>query len=243
MNRAIRFVMLWLAVLLAVISAPDATEALPPETTTQTLRAASCFQDAELSESIATLRLQGGEKLIKAYTFLLSKAKTAPSCRKEIVQGLINSMAQATDPTGNQYENFFLWESGADMLAELNAIEALDLLTANINLTDGWSTSISQSHTPALVAILKIGRPAIPKLQIVLHKDSEPAKRLFSAFAIAYIGGSHAKKALTRALPRETDPCVKRFLALSLQAFNNKAKPNHISRELNDRWFSALYCL
>ena len=120
--------------------------------------------------------------------------------------------------------------------------EALDLLIANIDFTDGFSTTISESHFPALVAIVRIGQPAIPKLQAVLSNDSESDRRKFAAFCIAYMGGDHAKMALKTALPRETDTCVKRFLQISLTAFNNKEKPNHISSALNGKWLGAFYC-
>jgi hypothetical protein len=64
-----------------------------------------------------------------------------------------------------------------------------------------------------------------------------------AALAIAYIGGGWARRALTNALPGETDPCVKNFLRVSLKAFDNKPKPNHISSAQNGKWLSALYCL
>jgi len=160
-------------------------EAVPncsSRTTMQPVRFARCFQDAELSESIDTLKLQAGGEVAKVYGSLLNKARTVRGCRTQLVQALINSMAQATDPTANHYQNYFLWENGASLLAELKATEALDLLIANIDLTDGWSTSISQSHFPALVAILKIGVLAIPKLQFVLSNNSGPHRRKFAAF-------------------------------------------------------------
>src|SRR6185503_20598483 len=102
------------------------------------------------------------------------------------------SMEQTTNPAPNQYENYLLWQHGASLLADLKATEALELLIANIDLTDGWSTSISQSHTPALVAILNIGTPAIPKLQIALNNDLVPHRRRLAALAIAHIGGRQA---------------------------------------------------
>ena len=156
---------------------------------------------------------------------------------------MLSTMAQATNPTTNQYENFFLWVNGASLLADLKATEALDLLITNIDFTDGWSATISESHFPALVAILRIGQPAIPKLQTVLRNDSKSDRRKFAAFCIAYIGGREAKMALNGVMASETDPCVKNFLKVSLQAFDNKAKPNHISSELNGKWVGAFYCL
>ena len=200
-----------------------------------------CFQDTELSQSIAKLKLQFGPELHKVVESLLTKARTSPACRAEVVQALIRAMGQATDPTANQYENYFLWHHGASLLADLKATEALDLLIANITLTDGWS--IQLSHYPALVAIREMGTPAIPKLQIVLRNDSDAARRQFAALCIAYIGSGQARRSVLSALPGERDQCVKKFLEISLKAFDNKAKPNHISSALNDKWLSAFYCL
>jgi len=200
-----------------------------------------CFQDTELTQSIAKLKLQFGPELHKVVQSLLTKARTSAACRAEVVQALVRAMGQATDPAANQYENYFLWHHGASLLADLKATEALDLLIANITLTDGWS--IQLSHYPALVAIREMGAPAIPKLQIVLRNDSDAARRQFAALAIAHIGGRQARLALRSAFPRETNPCTKEFLRVSIQAFDNKAKPNHIIPALNGKWLSAFYCL
>jgi hypothetical protein len=224
-----------------VLLAIDAVEARTPQTT-QSVRFTRCLNGAELHKSLDALKLQGGDTVYKAAESLLTKARTVPGCRTQIVQALISSMALATDPAANKYENYFLWLHGASILADLKATEALDLLITNLNLSDGWSTSISEAHVPVLVAVLKIGLPAIPKLQIVLSSDPQAYRRNFAALAIAYIGGTQARRALTNALPGESDPCVKNFLRISLQAFDNKAKPNHVSSALNGKWLSAFYC-
>ena len=242
-NRTVLLVTFLLVIVSAVIwRANDAVDARSSKTMTQSVRSTQCFHDTELRESIATLKQQGGADLVKGAKFLLTKARTDSRCRTQVIQGLINTLAQATNPTTNQYENFFLWVNGASLLADLKATEALDLLIANIDFTDGWSASISESHFPALAAILRIGQPAIPKLQVVLSNAPESHKRKFAAFCIAYIGGGQAKTALKNAMSTETDPCVKDFLKVSLQAFDNKAKPNHISSELNGKWLAAFYC-
>jgi hypothetical protein len=241
MNRAVLLVLYALVtVLLVMWFAIEAPGIHSLDNGAQSVRVSRCFQDSRLSESVATLKLQGGPAVTKVYESLLNKARTTPGCRTEIVQALIRSLEQATEPAANHFENYFLWQHGSGLLADLKATEALDLLIANINLTDGLSTSLS--HCPALVAILKIGEPAIPKLEIALAKDPVSYRRSFEVLAIAYIGGAEAKKALTRALSRETDPCVKNFLVVSRQAFDNRVRPNHISSELNGKWLSAFYC-
>jgi hypothetical protein len=243
MNRTVLIVTYRLVVVSAVVCL--ASEAVAASTSKDIMHSAlsgRCFHSTELNENIATLKQQAGADVAKVSGFLLTKARTANECRTEVVQALISGLAQATNPTTNQYQNFFFWLHGANLLADLKATEALDLLIANIDFTDGWSASIRESHFPALVAILRIGQPAIPKLQIVLTNDPESDRRKFAAFAIAYIGGSQARKTLTSALQSETDSCVKNFVRLSIQAFDNKTKPNHISSELNGKWLSAFYC-
>lgn len=220
----------------------DPVNAGTSQTIPQSVGSAQCFHDTELRESIATLKQQGGADVAKVSESLLTKARTANGCRMEVIQALISSMEQATNPATNQYENFFLWLHGASLLADLQATEALDLLIANIDFTDGWSASISESHFPAVAAILRIGQPAIPKLRIVLSNDSNSSRRKFAAFCMAYIGGDQAKIAFESALSRETDHCIKGFLQASLKAFENKAKPNHITSASNGKWLAAFYC-
>ena len=239
MNRAILLITFWL-VIPALIWLTDAAVEGRSSETMQLVPVARCFQDNELSESLATLKRQPALDVGRVSQTLLTKAKTTPECRTQVVQALMKAMDQASNTT-DQIENYFMWENGASLLVELKATEALDLLIANIDLTDGFESSLNDF--PAFVAILKIGKPAFPKLEIVLRNDSVPYRRKFAAFAIAYIGGSQAKRILTRALPGETDPCVEKLLRLSVQAFDNKAKPNHISPAMRGKWLSAFHCL
>ncbi len=217
-----------------------AADARPLESVTQAGQSTRCFRHHELSDIFATLKLQAGPDTRKVYSSLLAKARSGPGCRTQLVKALIEVLDQASNPT-TRIQKYFLWKNGAGILEDLKATEALDLLIANIDFTDGFESSLNDF--PALVAILKIGTPAIPKLEVALKNDPVPHRRKFAAFAIAYIGGVQARRALTNALPIERDPCNEKFLQLSLEAFDNKAKPNHISSELNGKWLSAFYCL
>jgi hypothetical protein len=230
------FARLWFAI--------DAVEARSSDAITQQVHLKPCFRGNELSWSLGTLKqYERGAEVTKVYESLLTRARFSSGCRTEVIDAVIKSLEQVSTDTTDQNEKFLFWQHGAGLLGELKATEALDLLIANIDLTDGWSASITEYHVPALAAILRIGVPAIPKLEIALRNDAVPYRRKLAALCIASIGGGHARRALTSALPGESDPCVKRFLQLSLQAFDNRAKPNHISSELNGKWFSAFYCL
>ena len=218
----------------------DVTFARASKPITEMVRVPRCFGDGELNKNLDTLKLQGGTEFVKVFRSLLAKARSSPGCRTQIVQGLIKGMEQASKNVTNPYDNYFFFENGASLLAELKATEALDLLVANIDLNDKYPSGLDDF--PALVAIQKIGRPAIPKLRVLLTTDSEPGRRKFAALATAYIGGPQARRALAAALPHETDPCIKNFLEVSLRAFDNKERPNRVSRALNSKWLRAFYC-
>jgi hypothetical protein len=145
------------------------------------------------------------------------------------------------DQPGTELERYPMWDNGARVLAELRAVEALDLLIANLGFTDDFS--ISMSHYPSVSAVIDIGAPALYKLELVLHQNPDPNMRKLATFCIALIGGAKARVALTKALSNETDKCLRTFLTLSLEMFDNKVKPNHILREKDGRWYSAFYCL
>jgi hypothetical protein len=211
-------------------------------------RRVQCLGNGELDASVVTLKSYlAGPELDNAAGLLLRKARRSPKCRAQIIQALITAMSHIThkEPPlrdlGVDEETYYLWQNGANLFAKLHATEALDLLLANLALTDGWS--ISMSHYPAVAAVTGIGLPAIPKLEFVLHNNSQPYMRKFAIFCIASIGGAKARSALSKAVRGETDPCVKRFVRVSLEVFRNKSQPNHVTATENGRWSSAFYCL
>ena len=212
--------------------------------TTQMRPAAQCIPQSQISKSLVTLRLYlSGEELFETKRLLLRKAKSSQDCRSQVIQALMTAMKQPGRDNGFgsvDSETYALWENGGEILGELKAIEALDLLTANFGLTDGLS--ISLGHFPALDPIIAMEHLSIPKLREVLSKDPEPSRRKFAVFCLASIGGTTARDVLTKALSGETDPCVKKFISVSLEVFDNKTKPNHIIAEDNGRWYSYVYC-
>jgi hypothetical protein len=206
-----------------------------------------CIGNSEFEASVATFKSYlAGAELEKAEGLLLRKARSSPKCRGEVIQAIITAMSNITpkDPPltelGVNQQTYYLWQNGADLFAKLQATEALDLLIANLGLTDGWSTSLN--HYPAVDAVTRIGRPAIPKLEFVLHNNSQPFMRKFAVVCISSIGGAQAKSILSKALTKETDACVNRFIRVSLERFEAKRLPNSVT-PADSRWLSAFYCL
>jgi hypothetical protein len=212
--------------------------------TTQMRPTAQCIPQTQLSKSLDTLRLNlSGEDLFKARQLLLENAKSSQDCRSQVVQAVMTALKQPGKDNGLggvDSETYALWHNGAELLGELRATEALDLLIANFGLTDGLSATLG--HFPALAPIIAMGQPSIPKLQEIIDKNPEPFRRKFAVFCLASIGGTTAKRVLASALPGESDPCVKKFIGVTLEVFDNKTKPNHITADENGRWYSYVYC-
>lgn len=213
-------------------------------TTNQIRPVAQCIPQSQLSNDLFTLRSYlSGDDLFNVRRSLVSVAKRSAECRSQVVQALMTAMKQPGKDNGLggvDSETYALWHNGADVLGELQATEALDLLIANFGLTDGLSSSLG--HFPALGPIISMGQFSIPKLQEVLSKNPEPFRRKFAVFCLASIGGTTVRDVLSKAASRETDSCVKKFISVSLEVFDNETQPNHITAEENGRWYSYVYC-
>lgn len=236
----------WLFITTSVcpLTLDDNDELFNKTGTTQMGRSTQCIPQAELSKNLIALRSNlSGDDLFNAKSLLLSNAKKSSECRSQVVRSLVTAMEQPGTSNGLggvDSETYALWRNGAELLGELQATEALDLMIANFGVTDGLS--ISLGHYPALGAVVRIGEPAIPKLEEVVHKNSNAYMRKLAVFCIASIGGAKAKTALSKALQVEADSCVKKFINVSLEVFDNKVNPNHITAEANGRWYSHVYC-
>ena len=136
--------------------------------------------------------------------------------------------------------SFFLWHYGSKLLADLKAVEALDLLIANFELHDG--TPFPFNHHPALVAAANIGEEAIPALKSVLDGNGDDSTRRYAVFCLAQIGGKVAKQVLHDRLASESNCCVSNSIRASLQAFENKTLPNRITSERRAKWYAAFMC-
>src|SRR5215470_5896945 len=109
MNRAILSITLGLLMVNTSLLKTHAVKTFSFETIPKSVHSEQCFQDAELSDSLATLKLQGLAEVSKVSESLLTRARNTPGCRAEVVRGLIRAMEQTPNPIRNQDENYFLW--------------------------------------------------------------------------------------------------------------------------------------
>jgi hypothetical protein len=174
---------------------------------------------------IALRHLSSGEyqQIRQARNTLLSYAHQSSHCRKEVVRALIEGMDRPNLDFERQLSNYYLWREGSQLLGELKATEALDLLISHLDMTNGFH-SASMVFQPAIQGVRQMGQAAIPKLVIALRQDPKARLRLAAAYCLTDIGGKSAMDALRQARDGETNQCVANFIRISLNTFSYKSK-------------------
>ena len=199
----------------------------------------SCLSEEVLRSTIS--QLSGGTtEAVHAQESLVRDARMGVNCRIQVIKGLGDVMSK-NSTIDRDAASYYFWRYGASILAELKAVEALDLLTSHLTLNDGTS-SFGIPHRPAASAVIEIGSPAIPKLYSLIQESSDRKTRLYAVYCLGLIGGPSARAALTRANRRETDTCVKAFIQMTLHAFNNARAPNKVTSRDRTEWLLAFSC-
>lgn len=140
----------------------------------------------------------------------------ARKSRQQVVQESIKLM-QESEPRLRMttQAHYDAWRFSAELLGELKATEALDVLIACISCNNGIN-GLSAYRFPAFRALIMIGPEAVPKLISVLS-DNDAATRSRAALALGEIGGSDATKALENALVSERDQDVVMSIQIALR--------------------------
>ena len=198
----------------------------------------SCVSDHDLAQGLKAF--SSGVKPEVHREILSGYARRSPECRAKIITTLLRAMDKPGLNMERDPDSFFLWHFGGELLSELRATEALDLLVANLEITDG--ESINFTHYPALETVIGIGESSIPKLTEKLKHEERPGIRKLAVFCIGWIGGASAKHALAEALPNEKDKCVRDFIRFFLKSFENRKRPNHMAVGDYSKWSSAFSC-
>lgn len=194
-----------------------------------------CLSEGEVAEQVNGLLIRSAAD--QAQLLLVNNGKKSSVCRKRVVNELVKMMSQHTE-IGTDLASSNAWLHGAEILAELKPVEALDFLISHLTLWDGTS-GFGPSHPPAAGVVIKIGSVAIPKISSVLKSDPDVRTRMYATYCLGQIGGPAAGRALTAALPRESDPCVSKFMKQTINAFRNRKLPNHITSKDRTRWLVA----
>jgi HEAT repeat protein len=207
----------------------------------QSNSSSDCVREDEIATSLKKLAsAQTASEQEDITKLLLENGQRSANCRKRVVAALLRTLDQPDVDLVRDRSSFYLWHYGTELLGELEAVEALDLLIKHLDLNDG--TPFPLNHHPALGGVIRMGPVAIPKLNTVLTSSTDRYMRRYAAFCIASIGGVSARQVLEAALVSESDPCVKNFLQASLTAFQNNDMPNQISSVDRSKWYTAFLC-
>ena len=172
---------------------------------------------------------------------LILIADESPESRKNVIDALILVL---NEPKSEFQVNMVdQWRVAVGLLGELKATEAIDDLVRNLN----WvGENLPVRHPPVRTALVRISKPAIPRLLSALSdsnelirieamealgeigelavdellealSDKEPYTRSGAAQALARIGGGRAREAIEMAIRTETNKKVKNQLKYAVQ--------------------------
>lgn len=133
---------------------------------------------------------------------ILNEASKSEPVRAYTIDELIQNVRSFRnyDDVLSSHENGFFWEGSVKLLGELAAEKALPLLVERMNWGYRWSDSLS--GFAAFSSVVKIGKPAVPRLSETLLSGSDYL-RPFAAQALVLIEGHDAKTKLQAALANE----------------------------------------
>ena len=233
--------LLILVVVFAEKSKEPSNRLIPPITSNEKALITGCMAESDVSNALERLATSDRTAEKQAIvTTLHDNASQSVQCRKQLVTLLIASLEKTDRDLALNRSSFFLWHYGSKLLADLEAVEALDFLIANFEIHDG--TPFPFDHHPAIVAAIDIGEKAIPALKSVLDGSTDDSTRRYAVFCLAQMGGKVAKQVLHDRLATEANCCVTNCIRASLQAFENKTLPDNITSEQRTKWYTTFMC-
>lgn len=195
-----------------------------------------CLSEPETSMGLKRLASGKSPQIDQARDVFMSKSRQSSVCRHETVAALMKAMDKPNLNFDRDTKSYYLWLHGGALLGELQAVEAIDLLISHLTLSIGFYSS-SRNDQPALRALIKMGRLAIPKLTEVLQHSPDSKKRYSAIYCIATIGGESAITSLRESLVSQPDECAKHLIRVSLDNFDEKG---NIKNRME--WFSGFNC-
>jgi len=195
-----------------------------------------CLTEEELSSKVLSLS-EPYSKAQETASFLRESARQSRTCRQQIIASVMKAMDKPHLDISRDQASDDLWREGARLLGDLKAAEALDLLLSHITMNDHeWS--VTMVHQPAIEGIIRMGPIAIPKLTVMVQKNTDREVRQDAVYCLAWIGGASARRVLEQVFPIESDPCVKHFIRVSINTMDKSGR----LRNDQGQWLSAFLC-
>lgn len=200
----------------------------------------ACLAESDLSNALQRLSLASSQsEADQSRDLLLEESRRSPSCAKQVIAIIMRAMDKPDLDFTREPEMYYVWRDGADLLGELKAAEALDLLISHLDLRISGRSSTTMSQQPSLAGVIKMGPIAIPKLSALLKDSPNRDMRRYAVYCIAGIGGPAANSALRQALASESDQCVRQFIAVSIDTIDNKSGG---LKQDTVKWYLAFQC-
>ncbi len=146
---------------------------------------------------------------------LLRIARQSRSFRKSVTDSLIRVLSDERLLTYQKEFRYQTWYDAAQLLGELKAVEAIDLLVEHLDYT-GDKNDISLNYYPAIEVLAKLTPTSTSKLTKVLSEHKNLTIRINAARCLGLINNEEARIALLKALSLEKDPKVQEQIQLEL---------------------------
>jgi len=162
----------------------------------------------ESSVSVLIQQLQQNQTTDRAAEQLVKIGSADPTAKQYIAAHLPRMIEQG--PKGRYPEDsYYPWYNAVRIAGQLRIVEAAPALVKQINARTrvGGVTSSKEANlrdSPAGLALVQIGDPAVPALQTLLEQGS-PYERWTAAYALILIGSPTARSALREHAAREPD--------------------------------------
>ncbi len=148
-------------------------------------------------------------------TNLLRIAGQSNLFRKSVTDSLVRVLNDEKLLTYQKEFRYQTWYDAAQLLGELKAIEAVDLLVEHLDYT-GDKKDISLNYYPAIEVLAELIPTSIPKIIKVLSEHKNLTIRINAARCLGLIHNEEARIALLKALSLEKNPKVREQIHLEL---------------------------
>jgi hypothetical protein len=153
-------------------------------------------------------QLQSDQTSTPATEKLLRLGKSDVTVRAYLVTHLPSMIETGPQPS------FATWSNAARLAGGLKIAEAAPALAKFIDVTTGTITLSGESHlrtSPAGLALVQIGDPAVPALDAVLEQGNLD-QRWRAMYALKLIGSAKAKTVLRNHGSHESDETLRAFM-------------------------------
>ena len=173
-------------------------------------------ESKSIAEFVQDLYSSDSTLVTRAKESLMKISQKSQENKSEIVGRLIEVI---DDPKTGELTYSNAWYASAELLGNLRATEAIEALVRHLDYTDGVA-GLSSSHMPAVRALARIGKSAVPALTVALS-DPRSSIRERAAQTLGGIGGQEALAALESASKSETNKNVQFYIVKALQTAKN----------------------